>query len=450
MHYVLFYVPGPCLKILTGATVYSVELVNSMLACWMGVGALFGVVRVLRGKPFGWRDIAFCSILLFSTAAERHFPFMSFAHGMDNVITTSLWAPQTLMAASFLLLAVVCVHLYRWKYKWLVAVLLAGSMGASVYIALVAALGFGLFLLADWGGRRNRLPILWQGVQVGLFSLLLALPFIWNQTGAMYDMFPVAVHIYPWSRNLHPVLAVLGFWTVYYFLQMPVTFLLAVWGMTKEHLRKYTLFYVMIFASAFITCFLKTIIDNNDLGWRAVLISIMLLIALATCRWSTASRIVQWSVVLTALLMVNFPISRLDRFNAWVPYKLKPLSAQSIAAIRQYVSTQDYFVSNPLDLPHSGTWHANLYFMLLTERRSCYASGGAVYAYCRFELRPLYKKTMEIFDGDITQADVDEVRRYKCNKFIFHKSDKNFKQDAALAAVGLRKIYQNEQIKIYE
>ena len=29
-------------------------------------------------------------------------------------------------------------------------------------------------------------------------------------------------------------------------------------------------------------------------------------------------------------------------------------------------------------------------------------------------------------------------------------TDKNFKQDAALAAVGLRKIYQNEQIKIYE
>ncbi len=450
-YYMLFYIPGACFKILTGAATYDAELLNTLLVGGLGMSTMLGIVSILRGKALARKDFAFCFLLTFTAACELNFSFLDpIVHGMDSFVKMAVWAPQNVISASFLLLAVVWVYQSRWQHKGILAFLLAVTMGASVYIALVGALGLGLLLLADWGGRRERWPVLWQGVQLGLLSLLLALPFIINQAGAMHDMFPVAVHIYPWSRHLHPLVAILGFWTVYYFLQMPVLFLLAVCAVTRAHIKKYQVFYVMIFASAFVTCFLKTVIDNNDLGWRSVLISIMLLVPLAACRLSTLSRPIQIGCVVLALALVNLSGSAWDKLEHFPAHQLKPLSAQSLAAIRHYVTEDDYFATTPLDWPGSNPYPGNLDFMLLTERRSCYASRGAVHAYCYYELRPLYLWMQKLFAGEFSQKDVEKLRQYQCSKFIFHQTDKNFDKDAALAAVGLRKVYQNEQIKIYE
>ena len=128
---------------------------------------------------------------------------------------------------------------------------------------------------------------------------------------------------------------------------------------------------------------------------------------------------------------------------------LKYLSQDSFAALEYYIKPDEYFLSNTYENLRGGHFNGNMDFMVFSKRKSCYASVQAVMAYCAPRLRsfePIYR----LFNGPIFPQDVQAARSIHCDKFVFHNTDANFYQDARLRAVGLRKIYDNNQIKIYE
>ena len=98
------------------------------------------------------------------------------------------------------------------------------------------------------------------------------------------------------------------------------------------------------------------------------------------------------------------------------------------------------------------TWigEANAEFAVLTERRSCYMSYPSTQVYCHPDSRNFVEAADRIFNKNLSQQDIEAAKTLKCNKFIFVNTDRNYNEDQILTSFGLRKIYENDQIKIWE
>ena len=72
------------------------------------------------------------------------------------------------------------------------------------------------------------------------------------------------------------------------------------------------------------------------------------------------------------------------------------------------------------------------------------------HVYCHPASREFARTADAIFNKNFSQQDIEEAKNLKCNKFIFVNTDPNYHQDHMLQSFGLRKIYENDQIKIWE
>lgn len=115
----------------------------------------------------------------------------------------------------------------------------------------------------------------------------------------------------------------------------------------------------------------------------------------------------------------------------------------------RHFGPEEYFLNNTHNAANVWWWDANLDFMIFSKRKSCYSSLPAVSAYCDWRLR-LFNNINVIFEGDPSAQDITNARAIHCDKFVFYQTDPNFNEEEALQAIGLHKIYGNNQIKIYE
>ncbi len=452
-YYFLSFVPSASIKILFGISAYEAEIVSTMLTALIGLVTIFGTVCILKGKEISPKEIFLGGLLLCTATVGTHWSFMTGVHGFDTYLRTLFWTPHTIIATSCLVLVLVLIYQTGYRLRWLLALLLAVTAGISIYIAIVAALGIGLFILMDIAQNTSKKKTLQQWLPVILLSALLALPFLFNQAGVSSEKFPVAFSIYHWTLLKNPFVQIVGFLTIYYFSQAPALYIINLVSLRTWALKKYAVFYLVIFSSMFVTCFFRTTIDNNDLGWRAIFVSIFLLIIFSVY-WinQTKNKRLKILFILLVLTSCDLPFTALER-NHLERKRTKELSPQSIRAIQQHVSTSDYFLNNVhkyFYLPDGKHWDGNLEFMIMTERKSCYSSLVGIRAYANKKLSPFAAYIGTIFSGTPTSQDILEARRIFCSKFIFHYTDPNFEKEEMLQKAGLEKIYQNEQIKIYQ
>ena len=450
-YYFLYYVPSAAQALMLGMSSYEAEVSSAILVVFVSFLALFGTLAVVRQKECDAKAIALCTLLAATGCMHTYLPFLSPSHGFDSIVTTLVWTPQTLLAVACLLVVIVLIHLHRMKPVLLISFLLAVILGLSVYIAIVAVAGLGLYFIIDMRTNPSPKEAFKYWVSAGVLSFCFSLGFIVNQTGGASGQFPIAFHIYPWSLGLNPLLEIAGFWTLYCFLQMPMLVLLNAWKLRRDILKQYAPFYVMIFVSLFITCFLKTTIDSNDLGWRAILVAIVLLTVLAA-HWFfyIKSKAIRVAIVVLAIVCISTPYNKLNSHVRRPSHDIRSFSAQSIAAIRQYITVNDAFLNNIWGR-NTKAWSANIDVMIGLQRNSCYASWGSVKAYCDRRLRPAFELVRYIFwNKEIPEKTIPTARAIGCTKFLFYRTDPNFNNEAELQRAGLRKIYQNDEIKIYE
>lgn len=451
-YYFLYYVPSAAQVLALGMSSYEAEIASAMLATLLGSLAIFGTLTVVRQKECDWKNIVICTLLMTTGMIHVWAPFLTAAHGFDSILTTLVWTPQTFLSVACLLVVVVLIHQYRMKPTVLLAFLLAIILGLSVYIAIVAVAGLGLFFIVDMLTSSSKKQTVLQWLGVGVLSLAFALLFIANQAGINSGRFPIAMFIYPWTLWKNLIWQIVGFWTIYCFIQMPMLVLLNAWKLRRDIFKQYSVFYLMIFISIFITCFFKTVIDNNDLGWRAILVAIVLLTVFAA-HWFfyIKSKFVRVCLIILAVICINTPFNKLNDYAMRPLNLVRPLSAQSLAAIRQHISIHDAFLNNIWEGKDSSFWNANVDVIIFSQRNSCYANLGAIKAYCHWQLRPFVSLVDAIYwQKEVPVRAVSTARQIGCTKFLFHYLDPNFDNEAALEAAGLRKIYQNDQIKIYE
>lgn len=449
-YFFLYYVPNAVISISFKVSAYESELISLIVTTLTGIGAMFGTLSVLKKKECSYGEMAILTLFILTGSITAVFPYiLTTNHGFDSILTTLTWTPQTFIAISYLLLVSIIIYENELKHILLPAFLLAVIAGTSIYIALVAALSLGMFFLVNIFIQHswvNFKPLFY----LSLLGLVLSFPFLFNQVGVMHSHgFPVGVHIYPWSTLTNPFFQIIGFWTVYYFIQSPVIFIINISFLKINFIKKYSIFYCLIFISILITCFFKTTIENNDLGWRAIFVSIVIFTIFAGYYFSLIKRkIISYGIIMLALVC---SFSSFELLINSMKAPIRYLSKESLQAIEKHIAPQDYFLNNIIVVHSYGLARlGNLDFIIWSNRKSCYSGFFQVNAFCNLTLRSYQDTVSRIFQKDIRQEDIEIARRINCNKFIFHYTDPNFKKDKELEAAGLNKIYQNEQIKIYE
>ena len=450
-YYLLFFVPGAALKIMFGISAYEAEIIGAMLSALIGIEALLGVVSSLKQSLPTKKELLLCGLLALTAACNcAPLPLLTKLHGFDSFITTLVWSPHTLIAMSCLALVLVLIHQSGLKHRWLLALGLAVTLGLSAYIAIVAAASLGVFMGWNIYQSSHKKDTIKQWISIILLSILLAAPFITNQASGPNSGFPISFSIYPWTHLKNPILQVIGFFTLYWCLQMPALFIINAFHMRLQNFKKQLIFLLPILVSMTITCFFKTNIANNDLGWRASFVTVFLLTAWAAV-WLNRekNRTIKIALLILTIACVRLPFSPLDpTHRMW--NSTRNLSQDTIRAIQTYVTPQDYFLNNTFDYIMQIPANGNLEFMIATERKSCFASIPAIHAYADHRLYPLLALSDIIFQEEVTTDDILIAKRIRCSKFIFYHTDKNFTQEDMLQAAGLEKIYQNNQIKIYQ
>jgi hypothetical protein len=410
------------LSLLMGLAVWLSK--RSSAAIWVVALAAAASLRAVLGGVFG------------SYSLE---PFLAPPTGFAGWLFQAAWAPQHLMSASCVVVAMLLIARYAQRQSvllllTLVLVVVAG-FESSTYIggitfAIAALPAAPLLLTAIEPGRRLRFC---AGMAVAVVLVVcLAAPFLNNQLMAVAArgddnpivlrhfavlgaMFPVALrHVLDWP----------AYWLVLLPIELPATYvagaiaLIAMLRSGKPQSEKLaTAALACLVAAGLLASWLlaSTLGDNNDLGLRAV-------------------------IAATAIggLILSLPdTAAMIRSNVdGTPTPDGSTFAQTPelwSAVRRYAAPTARVANNPLFLQDLTPWPANISWALLANRSSCFAGRELALA-----LAPLSDARREainaqfvrVFAGEGTPGDIsDMAKKYVCDVVVVVPQDKAWTND---------------------
>jgi hypothetical protein len=398
-------------------------------------------------------------------------PFLAPPTGFAGWLFQAAWAPQHLMSASCVVMAMLLVARYAQQQSVLVLLTLVlvvvAGFESSTYVggitfAIAVLTAAPLLLVAIEPARRLRFLV---GMAVAaVLMVCLAAPFLNNQLMAVAArgdnnpivfrhfavlgaMFPAALrHVLDW-----PV-----YWLVLLPIELPATYVAGVIALAAmlrsgapQPEKLATSVLACLAAAGLLASWLlvSTLGDNNDLGLRAVLPAASVLIAVTAAGLMLLPR--RAVIVATAIggLMLSLPdTAAMIRSNiAGTPAPDGAVFAQTPElwrAVRRYAAPTARVANNPLFLQDLTPWPANMSWALLANRSSCFAGRELALA-----LTPLSKEMLEtinakfvrVFAGEGTPADVgDMAKKYGCDVVVVVPQDKAWNNDPFAASPDYR------------
>jgi hypothetical protein len=178
----------------------------------------------------------------------------------------------------------------------------------------------------------------------------------------------------------------------------------------------------------------STVGDNNDLGWRATLPAITVMIAFAAAglaQWIASNN--RWpAIAAIGAILIGLPAS-IELIRGNVTGDVEPegaLFAQTPpmwAAVRAHSAPDERVGNNPLFLENLTPWPGNLSWALLANRRSCFAGRDLVQAFAPLPARQredIYARFIAVFAGRGTPDDVHALAStYDCRLIVVTASD---------------------------
>ena len=404
-------------------------------------------VRAVLAWIFGSRDLS---------------PFLSRPTGFAGWLFQAAWAPQHLMSASCVVMAMLLIARYAHRPSLapllsLVLTVVAGFESSTyvggVTFALAAVVAAPVLLAATDRARRLRLTVA-LAVAAGL-AICIAAPFVLDQFAAVAargDSRPVIIHhvevlgeMFPLS--LRRVLDAPAYWLIELPIEFPASYVAG--AIALSALLRSSVPAMEQVAIAALACLVgaglfaswllvSTLGDNNDLGLRAVLPAAMILIVAAAAGMMRAPR----SALIAAFALGGLALSLPDT-AAMVRSNLagRQVSdssefAQSPdvwSAVRRYASPTARVANNPLFLQDLTPWPANMSWALLANRSSCFA--GRELSLALTPLPPDHREAINaqfirVFAGEGTAEDVhDMAQKYGCDVVVVVVQDKAWTND---------------------
>jgi len=195
----------------------------------------------------------------------------------------------------------------------------------------------------------------------------------------------------------------------------------------------------------------STLADNNDLGLRAIIPAIVVLIACTSAAVAMSElRRLRLIIALIALIGLAFSLPdavMIVRNN--VAGTQRPggkefaQSPELWAAVRRYAPPQVRVANNPLFLRDETPWPVNISWALLADRSSCFAESDLALAFAPLTAKrrnQIGAQFERLFAGVGTTDDIhDLVTQYGCAVAVVVPSDGAWEHDpfAASTAYGL-------------
>ncbi len=398
-------------------------------------------------------------------------PFLAYPTGFAGWLFQAAWAPQHLMAASCVVLAILLIARCAVAPGLLLAATLvltaAAGFESSTYVggvtfALAALAAAPFFVAQIERGRRLRFVAL-MGCAVVLVVALVA-PFIIDQvatTAARHDVMPIVIRPFAVLGELFPeplrrILDLPAYWVIELPVEFPATFatgvvaLVLLWRITTERQTKILLAGLVCLAGAgLIASWLlaSTVGSNNDLALRAVLPAAMVLIvATAVGIVALPRRALIVAMALGGLVLSLPDTAKMIQSNvaghAVPDGRLFARAPELWAAVRRYAGPTARVANNPLYLQDLTPWPANISWALLANRASCFAGRELALAITPLPVarrEAINQQFVRVFAGHGEPDDVrDLAGLYRCDVIVLVPQDGAWADDPFAASLDYR------------
>ena len=361
------------------------------------------------------------------------------------------WAPQHVASAMCVVIACVLLAEMTHRRGWLLPVVIglvaAAGFESSAWVGgitfALAAAAIGLYGLSRSSVGQGG-AFLFGLAAAAALAVVLAAPFIYDQAGATalraggspITISPTYVLGSAFPETIRHILDLPAYWLIYLPVEFPAFYpagLAGLWlafGDRTSSLDQRQTVRTLAFlagASLLTSWLLASVIgDNNDLGWRAVLPAVMLLVAFAAAaiaRWFAAASRTPLLLAGAALLLGlvgSFQVVGENIVGLRKPSeRIFAAAPEMWAAVRRHTAAGERVANNPLFLSDMTPWPVNISWALLADRRSCYAGHelaipfAPISAARRAEIETQF---IRVFAGEPAEDDIRRLAdRYRCD-----------------------------------
>ncbi len=454
------------------------------VTAWASLMLMMGVA-----KAVGRRDLA-CGIVACLAVSGTLRPMLNALLGwrlaagiivrdadLEGWLFQAAWVPQHLASACCVVLAVLLLVRLAQGGGWLAAgvlgLVVAAGFESSAWVggvtfAVVAPLA-GLVLLTGMNRRRQVSFALHAGA-AALLAAALILPFLTAQVAAVaarHGGAPVAVMPYRVVGWVVPAewrgaLDVPAFWLLALPVGLPALLPGLAWLVAAAR-RRWAgagVWVAVVLGSLGVAALLRSVIDNNDLGWRAELPAVLVLMGLSG---GAAARLLsgrRWAAMAaaTACFLLALPdgIGVVRAFASGEPSSEAAALAASPemwAAVRRVTGPQERVLDNPAFLAGVTPWEDNISWALFSNRPSCFSGWQSVVAYGalpRAGLDALDAMAKRVFAGAPRAEDLPAlVGQFGCRVFVVLPGDGAWKADPFVGRVGFGLVQAGAGWRIY-
>jgi hypothetical protein len=447
---------------LTWFTAFASLAVMMAAAVWLSKRASAAIWVVAFATAASLREAA--RLLIGSYNLE---PFLQHPNGFAGWLYQSSWAPQHLMSASCTVTAMLLIVHYaeRQNLTRLVALVLVVVAGfeSSVFVGgvtfAIAALASAPLLLADVEAKQRR-AVVTGLVTAAVLAMCLAAPFLRDELGAVSvreGARPIIFHHLEVLGDMFPaglrrVLDGPAYWLILLPIEFPATFVAGTISFVVmlrngkaglEHTAAKLLFVLAAAGLSVSWLLASTLGDNNDLGLRAVLPAVMVLIVGAAVAMTAAPR----RALIVAAALVGFALSLPDTIamiasnvkgSPAAESKIFAQSPELWSAVRRYAGANARVANNPLFLQDLTPWPVNISWALIADRSSCFAGRELALAFAPLPAdrrEAINAQFIRVFAGQGTPQDTSEfAREYSCDVVVVVPQDGAWNNDPFAAS----------------
>ena len=475
-YYYLLHFGDAQLSRLLGVSGWEADIATTFFAAFTSLAAMMGLAVAFSGRPAA----SLWVVALAATSSSRTLLVWLFGGptvdawlptpgGMGGWLFQSSWVPQHLISTTCVLLSVLLLHRLAIRPRALavgvLALVIAAGFESSTWVGgIVFALA--CLVLVPW--------TVWHAPSAERWRVVVALGVTAALTLACVARFLVDQMATAAVRGNHTPIVVRalgvfgpavpdgvrtlvdpsGFWLVLLPVEYTAVFVLgmiaaglALRGSLQRGRRgtgaaaalpAFAMLALVSLAASWLL--VSTFADNNDLGWRAMLLASTALIVLAATRlaaWSRDRRRV--AVAVAALLIAlglpeaGLQVRRNVDGNDQPDGRAFARMPAVWAKVREIAGSDERVASNPHALGRLTPWAVNIGWSLLANRRSCYAGWELAQVFTAVphdRLRRIDEQFVRVFDGTGTRSDVLHLASvYDCTVAVVLREDGAWERD---------------------
>jgi hypothetical protein len=489
-YYYLWHFSAAELALAGGISGWEADAAMTWFSAFASLTMMMGL-----GVWLGGRAAAVLVVILSASASARM--LLAWIFGSENVeavvaraagfggwLFQTAWVPQHVMSATCAVAAVILMsELARRGSVLLVmtlALVVAAGFESSTWIGGVAfAIAAPVVAMVTIGrlGPRRRPLFIASLAAAAVLSMCFAMLLLRDQLAVTAGKgSPVALQFYPvlesyFSDPLRAVLDPPAFWMVLLPIELSAVYVIGVIALAQlSSSRKFgdgrscvVRAVAALALTSLVVCWLltSTLAENDDLGWRAVLVAAMALTVLAAAglAWWIAARA---HVVVTAAgvaIILGLP-GGVDLIRTYVMGRIAPAarlfaaSPELWAAVRRHSGPAERVGNNPLFLRAMTPWPVNISWALLSDRRSCFAGRELALVYTTLGSRraeEINAQFIRVFAGDGSPADVQQLAtKYDCRVIVVTAADGAWERDPFADSSRYRLVDESaQQWRIY-